>query len=56
MPQPVIETPIPNETMIEPKYLPNIQEKPIKNRPIIFYKRPRDNQNNLVIPPKVTIL
>jgi hypothetical protein len=52
MPQHMIEPHILDETMIEPKYLPSNQDQPMKNTLPSTYKRLRDNQNNLVMPPK----
>jgi hypothetical protein len=53
MPQPMIEPPILDETMIEPKTLPSNQDKSMTNHLPISYKRPRDNQIILIVPPKI---
>lgn len=53
MPQPMIEPPILNKIMIEPKSLPSNQEQTISNPLTISYKRPQDNQISPTMPPKI---
>jgi hypothetical protein len=53
MPQPMIEPPILDETMIEAKTLTINQDQPMTNPSPISYKTSQDSQISLVVPHKI---